>query len=58
MVDETQVDFKGKDAKLEWTVSLDGKKKESETSRILGVLPADTSAYTAPASTPAANPKN
>ncbi|MGA2904092.1 MAG: hypothetical protein ABSD98_09690 [Candidatus Korobacteraceae bacterium] len=60
IVDEIQADFKGKDAKLEWTVSLDGKKKESESYRILGVLPADPSNAPSPASatTSAANPKN
>lgn len=40
IVDEIQADFKGKHAKLEWSVSLDGKKKESETYNILGILPA------------------
>ena len=38
IVDEIQADFSGKNAKLEWPVSLDGKKMESETYRILGVL--------------------
>jgi hypothetical protein len=31
--------FKGKDAKLSWPVSLDGKKFDSETYKILAVLP-------------------
>jgi hypothetical protein len=57
IVDEIQVDFKGKDAKLEWSVSLDGKKKESETYKILGILPPAPSAPT-PASTPAPNPQS
>jgi hypothetical protein len=51
IVDEIQADFNGKNAKLEWSVSLDGKKKESETYAILGVLPTAPSAP-APASTP------
>ena len=38
IVDEIQVEFKGKNAKLFWPVSLDGKKMESETYKILGVL--------------------
>ena len=37
--DEVQVDFEGKHAKLDWSVSIDGKKRESETYEILGVLP-------------------
>lgn len=39
IVDDIQAEFKGKNAKLEWSVSLDGKKMESETYTILGVLP-------------------
>jgi len=39
IVDEIQADFKGKSARLEWSVSLDGKKKESETYKVLGILP-------------------
>jgi hypothetical protein len=38
LVDAIDVDFKGDNAKLTWTVSLDGKKKESETYKILGIL--------------------
>ncbi len=38
LIDEIQVDFKGKNAKLFWSVSLDGKKVESETYKILAVL--------------------
>ena len=38
LVDNIQVDFHGDKAKLEWVVSLDGKKKESETYKILAVL--------------------
>ena len=38
LVDNIQVDFKGKNAKLEWPVSLDGKKFESETYKIVAVL--------------------
>ncbi len=40
IVDDIQADFKGKNAKLIWPASLDGKKKESETYTILGILPA------------------
>jgi hypothetical protein len=39
LVDEFEADFHGDKAKLEWVVSLDGKKKESETYRVLAVLP-------------------
>ncbi|MGC2161971.1 MAG: hypothetical protein WA634_08695 [Silvibacterium sp.] len=39
LVDNIEVDFKGKNAKLSWPVSLDGKKFESETYKILAVLP-------------------
>jgi hypothetical protein len=39
LVDTIQVDFKGNKAKLSWVVSLDGKKRESETYKILAVLP-------------------
>ena len=38
LVNSIEADFKGKDAKLFWPVSLDGKKFESETYRILAVL--------------------
>jgi hypothetical protein len=38
LVDALQVDFKGDNAKLIWSVSLDGKKMQSETYKILGVL--------------------
>jgi hypothetical protein len=55
IVDEIQVDFRGKNAKLEWSVSLDGKKKDSETYRILGVLPPAPSAPS-PVSTPKSAP--
>ena len=39
LVDNIQADFKGNKAKLSWVVSLDGKKRESETYTILAVLP-------------------
>lgn len=39
IVNDIQAEFKGKKAKLSWPVSLDGKKKESETYTILGILP-------------------
>jgi hypothetical protein len=47
LVDELDVEFKGKNAKMEWVVSLDGKKKESETYTILGILPAKPQATAA-----------
>lgn len=40
IMDLIQADFKGENAKLIWPVSLDGKKTESETYTILGILPA------------------
>jgi hypothetical protein len=39
MIDDVNVEFKGKYAKIFWPVSLDGKKLESETYTILAVLP-------------------
>ena len=38
LVDDIQADFHGDKAKLEWVVSLDGKKQQSETYRVLGIL--------------------
>lgn len=38
LVDEVQAEFHGDNAKLEWVVSLDGKKKQSETYKILAIL--------------------
>ena len=38
VVDNIEVDFKGDNAKLTWPVSLDGKKIQSETYKILGIL--------------------
>jgi len=38
IVDSIQADFHGDDAKLIWPVSLDGKKMQSETYKILGIL--------------------
>lgn len=38
LVDNIQVDFHGDKAKLEWVVSLDGKKTQSETYKILAIL--------------------
>jgi len=35
LVDDIQADFHGDKAKLEWIVSLDGKKLQSETYRVL-----------------------
>jgi hypothetical protein len=39
IVNDIQAEFKGDNAKLYWPVSLDGKKIESETYKILGILP-------------------
>ncbi|WP_260738206.1 hypothetical protein [Tunturiibacter lichenicola] len=38
MVENIEVDFHGDNAKLIWPVSLDGKKMQSETYKILGIL--------------------
>jgi hypothetical protein len=38
LVDVIEAVFKGKNAKLFWLASIDGRKSESETYRILGVL--------------------
>jgi hypothetical protein len=38
LVNDIQVEFKGKNAKLIWTASIDGKKFDSETYKILAVL--------------------
>ena len=38
VVDSIQADFNGDNAKLIWPVSLDGKKMQSETYKILGIL--------------------
>jgi hypothetical protein len=38
LVDDVQADFHGDNAKLEWVVSLDGKKKQTETYKVLAVL--------------------
>ena len=38
LVNNVQADFHGDKARLEWIVSLDGKKKQSETYRVLAVL--------------------
>ena len=38
LVDSVQSDFHGDNAKLIWSVSIDGKKMQSETYKILGVL--------------------
>jgi hypothetical protein len=55
IINEIEVDFNGKNAKLEWPVSLDGKKKDSETYKILGVLPPNPPA---PSQTPAPSSQN
>jgi hypothetical protein len=38
IVDNIEVDFRADNAKLIWPVSLDGKKRQSETYKILGIL--------------------
>jgi hypothetical protein len=38
IVDDIEAEFKGNKARLRWPVSIDGKKMESETYKILGVL--------------------
>jgi hypothetical protein len=38
LVDDIEADFHGDSAKLTWNVSIDGKKNQSETYRILGVM--------------------
>jgi len=38
LVDSIEADFNGDNAKLIWPVSLDGKKMQSETYKILGIL--------------------
>lgn len=38
LVDDIQVEFKGKNAKLKWPISINSKKFESETYNIIGVL--------------------
>jgi hypothetical protein len=38
VVDSIEVEFKADNAKLIWPVSLDGKKMQSETYKILGIL--------------------
>ncbi len=38
VTDTVEAEFRGDKAKLEWSVSLDGKKKQSETYKIIGVL--------------------
>jgi hypothetical protein len=38
LTDDIQAEFHGDKAKLEWVVSLDGKKMDSETYKVLGIL--------------------
>jgi hypothetical protein len=38
LVESIQADFHGDNAKLIWPVSLDGKKMQSETYKILGIM--------------------
>ncbi len=44
LVDDLQAEFKGNGVKLFWPVSLDGKKVESETYKVLAVVPAQQQA--------------
>ena len=44
LVDTLQAEFNGDNAKLSWSVSLDGKKMQSETYKIVAVYPAPTGA--------------
>jgi hypothetical protein len=46
--DDIEADFSGDKAKLKWVVSLDGKKMESETYKIVAVLPPPTAQDPAP----------
>jgi hypothetical protein len=56
LVNDIEAEFDGDKAKLEWSVSIDGKKKESETYKVLAVLqPQTVSAQEAPASIEAPN---
>jgi hypothetical protein len=38
LVDNIQADFHSDKARLEWIVSLDGKKKQTETYKVLAIL--------------------
>jgi hypothetical protein len=38
LVDNIQAEFKGYKVKLKWVVSLDGKKMQSETYKVLAVM--------------------
>jgi len=38
LIENVQADFHGDNAKLIWSVSIDGKKMQSETYKILGIL--------------------
>lgn len=37
-MEDVQAEFRGDKAKLEWNVSLDGKKMQSETYKVLAIL--------------------
>jgi hypothetical protein len=39
LLNDIEVEFSGGNAKLKWPVSINGKKMESETYKILGILP-------------------
>jgi hypothetical protein len=43
LVDNMPAEFKGDNAKLVWVVSLDGKKMQSETYKVLAVMDKPTS---------------
>ena len=42
LVEEVEAEFHGDKAKVDWVVSLDGKKRLSETYKVLAVLPSPT----------------
>jgi hypothetical protein len=49
LVDEIDAEFNGDSAKLKWPVSLDGKKLQFETYKILAILPKPDAAESASA---------
>jgi hypothetical protein len=57
LVEDLDADFKGKNVKLYWSVSIDGRKSESETYKILAVLPAPPPQQSNPPTSPVAPQK-
>jgi hypothetical protein len=51
LVDDIQVEFRGSNAKLKWPVSIDGKKMESETYKIVAFFAASLPALVYPIAT-------